>query len=272
MHFSNNTNKMADNFDRSSFFSKRDSIRSSLMSRGLSILFTASIFTEEEEEELMMSQPFESERMTEAPTLPPTLSLQESSGSLLEPIPLQPSIPQPGQAHSRVVSAPPRLASSWHQQQTTELDNSSCGTANTRCDSNSCSSHVSEPGKWDIICGRNSGGFHYVGNRRFRVTVQLHMPQYLEAPTREDKTRVIKSIVRTLQDEVGARFLRKINKSEYKVMEDKEVRNKVAHTMRDMVQDYKKKDDQCSTSLPFHSTGRTPQFKQRLQRAATVGV
>mmetsp|Transcript_21077 Transcript_21077/g.33926 ORF Transcript_21077/g.33926 Transcript_21077/m.33926 type:complete len:253 (-) Transcript_21077:191-949(-) len=105
------------------------------------------------------------------------------------------------------------------------------------------SMEIEEPGEWDVVCGRNSGAFNRVGNRRFRVTVMMNMQRYLNAPTREGKTKIIKSIVHTLQQDVGARFLKKTNDGSYIVMDEKATREKVAHTMRDMVQEQKKAQD-----------------------------
>merc|ERR1712045_295261 len=68
---------------------------------------------------------------------------------------------------------------------------------------------VSEPGPYDIVCGRNSGAYNYIGNRRFRVTIEMNPQRYIDSPTREDKTNVIKSIVWMLHEQVGARFLKK---------------------------------------------------------------
>lgn len=96
--------------------------------------------------------------------------------------------------------------------------------------------------------------------------------RYLDAPTREDKTRVVESIVRTLQDDAGARFLRKIGKNEYKILNDKEVRNKVTHIMRDMFQEHKKKDVRCSFPSASSFVDRIPQYKKKIHQAASVEV
>jgi len=107
---------------------------------------------------------------------------------------------------------------------------------------------VSEPGPYDIVCGRNSGAYNYIGNRRFRVTIEMNLQRYIDSPTREDKTNVIKSIVWMLHEQVGARFLKKetTKKSSstggrrrgtprYTVMTDKQAREKVGHALRDLV-------------------------------------
>ena len=107
---------------------------------------------------------------------------------------------------------------------------------------------VSEPGPYDIVCGRNSGAYNYIGNRRFRVTIEMNLQRYIDSPTREDKTNVIKSIVWMLHEQVGARFLKKETSKKssgsgsrrkgtprYTVMTDKQAREKVGHALRDLV-------------------------------------
>lgn len=108
------------------------------------------------------------------------------------------------------------------------------------------------PGPYDVVCGRNSGAYNYIGNRRFRVTIEMNLQRYIDSPTREDKTNVIKSIVWMLRNDVGARFLKKetfktgkhnkqqsIGKNKatprFTVMNDKQAREKVGHALRDLV-------------------------------------
>jgi hypothetical protein len=105
---------------------------------------------------------------------------------------------------------------------------------------------LSEPGPYDIVCGRNSGAYNYIGNRRFRVTIEMNLQRYIDSPTREDKTNVIKSIVWMLHEQVGARFLKKETSKKssgsrrrgtprYTIMTDKQSREKVGHALRDLV-------------------------------------
>ena len=85
----------------------------------------------------------------------------------------------------------------------------------------------------DIICGRNSGGLHFTGNRRFRVQVMMKLPQYANATSRDQKTHVIEALLSTLHTDIGARFLKKIGKNQFVLLNEKDARKKVAHTIRD---------------------------------------
>merc|ERR1719343_484163 len=128
---------------------------------------------------------------------------------------------------------------------------------------NNNSNVVSEPGPYDIVCGRNSGAYNYIGNRRFRVTIEMNLQRYIDSPTREDKTNVIKSIVWMLHEQVGARFLKKetTKKSSgsgsrrrgtprYTIMTDKQAREKVGHALRDLVITARKEQQQQEKKQP----------------------
>lgn len=239
--------------NRSSLFGRESLLRWSIQSRGFSIVFQmANFFSEEEEAELMKcmdSLPLEED------SFPPSLLYQESDANI-QMIPPPPPSPQRMASRSRARSEPtPPAAQDVRTDQVSDSKSSGRSTrSSVRCTSmftmNTQSSTIrssysqntiDSPGEWDIICGRNSGGHRSIGNRRFRVTVSMNMTRYVEAPTREAKTQIIESIVRTLQDDVGARFLKKINRRQYIQMNEKEVRNKVAHSMRDMVQEHRRK-------------------------------
>lgn len=96
--------------------------------------------------------------------------------------------------------------------------------------------HIEKIGPYDIICGRNNGAHNWVGNRRFRITIMMHLKQYTDAPSREERTHVIKSVIELLnKDEVGARFIKKVGVGKYERLKDKQIREKVGHAFRDMM-------------------------------------
>jgi hypothetical protein len=53
-------------------------------------------------------------------------------------------------------------------------------------------------GPYDILAGRHKLAFNNIGSSRFRVTVSLSLPKH--APTRQDKTLVIVSMVKVLRE------------------------------------------------------------------------
>ena len=120
-----------------------------------------------------------------------------------------------------------------------------------------------ELGPYDILCGRSSMAYNNIGNRRFRVTINLNLDRYIAAPTRHAKSHVIRELSSMLLNDVGARFLKvrekppspgstnkaakgksgggkgekKPAKKEYEFIEldEKDVHNKVSHALRDLV-------------------------------------
>jgi len=97
--------------------------------------------------------------------------------------------------------------------------------------------YISEIGPYDIICGRNNGANNSVGNRRFRVTIMMNLKPYTEAPTREGRTNVIKSVIELMLDTNGvdARFIKKVGDGMYVRLKKKQVREKVGHSFREMM-------------------------------------
>jgi hypothetical protein len=87
-------------------------------------------------------------------------------------------------------------------------------------------------GSYDVLCGRHKLAFNNIGNRRLRVTVSLSLERYLVKPSRQDKTLVIISIVKLIQ-ESGGRFL-KWKKDRWIELGEKQAREKVGHALRDM--------------------------------------
>lgn len=92
---------------------------------------------------------------------------------------------------------------------------------------------IDELGPYTVICGRSSTAFNHVGNRRFRLTINLNLQRYMAAPTKKSKSEVIKSIVKYLLEEVGARFVKQ-QKSTYVEVSRQAVKEKVAHSLRDL--------------------------------------
>lgn len=159
-------------------------------------------------------------------------------------------MPEPATSLSAVSAAerPAASGASVHSSNTTNTDADTIGTEESN------SNIISEPGPYDIVCGRNNGAYNYIGNRRFRVTIEMNLQRYIESPSREDRTNVIKSIVWMLREQVGARFLKKetFKKSgsgrrrqpQYTIMTEKQAREKVGHCLRDLIAAARKGEQQ----------------------------
>eukprot|EP00532_Pseudo-nitzschia_australis_P011487 CAMPEP_0168234324 /NCGR_PEP_ID=MMETSP0140_2-20121125/18197_1 /TAXON_ID=44445 /ORGANISM="Pseudo-nitzschia australis, Strain 10249 10 AB" /LENGTH=301 /DNA_ID=CAMNT_0008167093 /DNA_START=225 /DNA_END=1130 /DNA_ORIENTATION=+ len=97
--------------------------------------------------------------------------------------------------------------------------------------------HIGEIRPYDIVCGRNNGAHNCIGNRRFRVTIMMNLKRYMDAPNREEKSCVIKSVIDLLTDEeeVGARFIKKVGDGMYVRLKERQIREKVGHGFREMI-------------------------------------
>ena len=92
-------------------------------------------------------------------------------------------------------------------------------------------------GPWDILCGRCKEAYNNVWNRRFRITIQMHLQKYLDASSRGAKGKVLMSIVHLLTKDAGARFFKQVG-DDYIEINDTGIRDKVAHAIRDMSAKY----------------------------------
>eukprot|EP00536_Pseudo-nitzschia_multiseries_P005576 jgi/Psemu1/303444/fgenesh1_kg.105_\ len=110
---------------------------------------------------------------------------------------------------------------------------------------------------YDIICGRNNGAHNCVGNRRFRITIMMNLRRYMDAPNREDKSYVIKSVIDLLlnEEEVGARFIKRVGENMYVRLKDRQIREKVGHAFRDMIALSDKEAKKVERNLNFRSNG-----------------
>lgn len=123
-------------------------------------------------------------------------------------------------------------------------------------------------GPYDIICGRNNVAFHNVGNRRFRVTISLNLKRYMEAQTRAERTKVIQSVVDVVKD-CGARLIKKGKKEEFEEVDDKCLRQKVQHALRDLAASLQTPSPSPCTSKKtkkaFDHTPESPSKKAKLK-------
>lgn len=48
---------------------------------------------------------------------------------------------------------------------------------------------ILHPGPYDILCDRDHKAFLYVGNRRFRVTCEMHVQKYMNSISKKEKSK-----------------------------------------------------------------------------------
>eukprot|EP00526_Cylindrotheca_closterium_P013946 CAMPEP_0113631676 /NCGR_PEP_ID=MMETSP0017_2-20120614/16461_1 /TAXON_ID=2856 /ORGANISM="Cylindrotheca closterium" /LENGTH=346 /DNA_ID=CAMNT_0000542195 /DNA_START=62 /DNA_END=1102 /DNA_ORIENTATION=+ /assembly_acc=CAM_ASM_000147 len=92
------------------------------------------------------------------------------------------------------------------------------------------------PRPYDIMCGRNRNSFNNIGNRRFRITINMNVEKYNALRSRHERSKFIANLAHTMRYEVGFRFLKKKSgkNSETVDLTDEEVRAKIGHALRDL--------------------------------------
>jgi hypothetical protein len=116
----------------------------------------------------------------------------------------------------------------------------------------------SQVGQYDIICGRSKMAFNNIGNRRFRITIFLSLPRFIQALGRNDKSVVIQSVTDLILSS-GGRFLQQAKQSGrsgvcYYQLSKKESRIKVGHALRDMALHSSKSEVSTSRVSPASIT------------------
>uniref|UniRef100_A0A7S1YD18 DUF6824 domain-containing protein n=1 Tax=Grammatophora oceanica TaxID=210454 RepID=A0A7S1YD18_9STRA len=102
---------------------------------------------------------------------------------------------------------------------------------------------TTQPGKLDILLGRQKDIIAHCGNRRLRRLVDMHVDTYIAHQTRTAKTRMVVGIVAGIQ-EAGGTFLKRLDpdSNEWTEVDDKAAREKVGHLFRDACSLLKKKN------------------------------
>ena len=91
-----------------------------------------------------------------------------------------------------------------------------------------------KPGEFDVCCGRGKRHWNHVGNVRFRRYIQSSVERYMKAPSKNDKTTVVVSIVDDIRN-MGGNFLKEDLRGNWYDIGDQQAREKVGHSLRDQV-------------------------------------
>lgn len=91
------------------------------------------------------------------------------------------------------------------------------------------------PLETDVLCGRGNAHSNREGNKAFSEICRDNLRQYIAAPTRTEKIRVVSSVLEQVLA-TGARFVKmdRSTKSWYQASK-KEAHDKTGHAMRDMI-------------------------------------
>lgn len=87
-------------------------------------------------------------------------------------------------------------------------------------------SSLVHPDERDILIGRGHNVYNYIGNRRFRRLVDLHIQEYVESDARSHKTGLVRSIIEIVQKS-GYRFLKQDEKGVFAELSYEDEKKKV---------------------------------------------
>lgn len=91
------------------------------------------------------------------------------------------------------------------------------------------------PSAFDVICGKGKTAYEHVGNRRFRVTIEINLPAYREATSKLEKSMIVMSVVdmvRSISPNGG--FIKQDHKTgRWYQITDHMCREKVGQTLRE---------------------------------------
>ena len=91
---------------------------------------------------------------------------------------------------------------------------------------------------FDVLCGRDKESYNNIGNRRFRIMININLQKYVECKSRPDRSKMILELTNALCRAPGQfRFLKKVKSNGEDdvliVLDHKQSREKIAHALRD---------------------------------------
>jgi len=95
---------------------------------------------------------------------------------------------------------------------------------------------------FDVLCGRDRASYNNIGNRRFRILINLNLPRYLKCQSRNERSKMILSLTRELCSDTdeqsqscsAVRFFKRQKATNSLIEIDfKGCREKIGHALRD---------------------------------------
>ena len=137
-----------------------------------------------------------------------------------------------------------------------------------------------EPGAYDVIVNRGKHSYNHIGNRRYRLTIEMNTDRYSKAATKLDKSIVVNEIVDTFRSgSGGGGFVKKTQDGQWVEIGDQLAREKVGHALRDSIQARQRRRAGSKTILqvigatPARSSSQattSPERKPRASKTASL--
>lgn len=128
------------------------------------------------------------------------------------------------------------------------------------------------PTNYDVICGKGKMAYNHIGNRRFRITIDLHLPRYQAAISKADKSAVVHDIVNLIRKNASSGFVR-FNPKMIRWIEigDIGAREKVGQAIRDSIDPIKQKARNAARRKRRRGSSRTASPKQSVLASVSGG-
>merc|ERR1711865_54280 len=142
--------------------------------------------------------------------------------------------------------------------------------------------HSFELQPFDVLCGRNKTSCNNIGNRRFRILINLNLPHYLECQSRNERSGMILSLTRDLcccSDETQiydklpspnscVRFFKsQKGVNELIELDFKGCREKIGHALRDAATQHNNSNNSSKSKEVIYETTRKQQQQQKEEEA-----
>jgi len=131
---------------------------------------------------------------------------------------------------------------------------------------------VTEPGKYDILCGKDRECISHFGSRYFRDVIEAHRAQYQQAISKQEKMNITKSIVVTL-NRSSCRFLKYNDQLKgWQEISHIAARDKVSHALRFANRNDTKESTAKKESNTYVSTRSNPTFDAKCREVQSVSM
>merc|ERR1712238_618711 len=145
--------------------------------------------------------------------------------------------------------------------------------------------HIFELQPFDVLCGRNKTSYNNIGNRRFRILINLNLPHYLECQSRNERSKMILSLTRDLcccSDESQiydklpspnscVRFFKsQKGVNELIELDFKGCREKIGHALRDAATQHNNSNNSSKNKEVIYETTRKQQQQQQQKEEEAI--
>mmetsp|Transcript_28996 Transcript_28996/g.33340 ORF Transcript_28996/g.33340 Transcript_28996/m.33340 type:complete len:410 (-) Transcript_28996:52-1281(-) len=139
---------------------------------------------------------------------------------------------------------------------------------------------------FDVLCGRNKSSYNNIGNRRFRILINLNLPHYLECQSRNERSEMILALTRDLcccsesqtDNKVPSPnscvrfFKRQKGVNELIELDFKGCREKIGHALRDAASQHNNNNNSNKSKEAIYETSTKQQQQQQKEEEAIVAL